>query len=105
MASRVRRNDTVQVVRGKDRGKRGVVQRVLPDEGRVVVAGVNIVKRHLRAGARARQTGIVQMEAPIPVSKVMPICSHCNKPVRVGFRYLEDGTKERVCQKCHEPIA
>lgn len=104
MAMRIRRNDVVQVIRGKDRGKRGKVQRVLPLEGRVVVEGVNIVKRHVRASGGVRQAGIVQQEAPMDVSKVMPVCTHCNRPVRVGFQYLEDETKVRVCVKCREPI-
>lgn len=100
MSVRVRRDDTVQVVRGKDRGKRGKVQRVIPADGRLVVEGVNIVKRHVKPRAGLKQTGIVQQEAPVNSSKVMPVCPHCNRPARVGFRTLEDGTKVRVCRKC-----
>ena len=104
MAMRIRRNDVVQVTRGKDRGKRGKVQRALPREGRVVVEGVNMVKRHVRARGGVRQAGIVQQEAPLYVSKVMLVCTRCNRPVRVGFQNLEDGTKIRVCVKCRETI-
>jgi large subunit ribosomal protein L24 len=94
----------VQVTRGKDKGKRGVVQRVLSDQNRVVVEGVNLIKRHMRPTGQARQAGIVQSEGGVNVSKVMPVCPHCNKPARVGFRRLEDSTKERVCKKCQNTI-
>ncbi len=104
MVTRIRRNDTVQVIRGKDLGKRGTVKRTIPKEGRIVVDGVNMVKRHVRAGRTVRQAGIVQQEAPIPVTRVLLVCIHCSRPVRVGARYLEDGTKVRVCKKCHEVI-
>ena len=101
---RIRRNDTVQVMRGKDKGKRGKVQRTIPKDGRMVVEGMNIVKRHVRAGRTVRQAGIVQQEAPLHSSKVLLVCVHCSRPTRVGMRHLSDGSKVRVCQKCHEVI-
>ncbi|MBI2873199.1 MAG: 50S ribosomal protein L24 [Chloroflexi bacterium] len=104
MALKVRRDDLVLVVRGKDKGKRGKVQRALPREERVVVEGVNLVKRHVRSRGQVRQAGIVQQEASIHASKIMLICQHCNRPVRVGFRFLEGGNKVRVCKRCHEVI-
>ena len=102
MASRLKRDDLVKIIRGRDAGKQGKIQRVLTGEGMVLVEGANIVKRHLRPGVQgARQAGIVSKEMPMDASKVMPICSSCSKPTRVGFRKLEDGTQARVCKQCN----
>ncbi len=101
---RIRQNDTVEVITGKDAGKRGKVQQILPREDRVLIEGINLVKRHQKPTATIRQAGIIQKEAPIPLSKVMVICPHCDKPVRVGHRFLEDGRKVRECRRCHETI-
>ena len=101
---RIRQNDTVEVISGRDLGKRGKVQRVLSPKDRVIVEGVNIVKRHQRPTAAVRQAGIIQKEAPLPLSKVMLVCQRCNKAVRVGYRFLEDGRKVRMCRSCHEMI-
>lgn len=101
---KVRRNDTVQVRAGRDRGKRGKVQRVVVKEGRALVEGVNLVKRHRRATATLRQAGIIQQEAPIPISRLMVVCPHCDKGVRVGHRFEEDGRKVRVCRSCNAII-
>ncbi|MBI4199551.1 MAG: 50S ribosomal protein L24 [Chloroflexi bacterium] len=101
---RIRKNDTVQVIGGRDRGKRGKVQTVLPRTGRVVVEGANVVKRHQRPTPRVRQGGIIQKEAPLPLARVMLVCPRCTKPVRVGHRVLDDGRKVRVCRSCREMI-
>ncbi|MBI4338934.1 MAG: 50S ribosomal protein L24 [Chloroflexi bacterium] len=101
---RVRQNDTVVVITGKDAKKRGKVQQVLPKDGRVLVEGINMVKRHQRPTAAMRQAGIIQKEAPLPLSKVMVVCPRCNKGVRVGSTMLEDGRKVRVCRSCKEMI-
>ncbi len=101
---RVRRNDTVVIITGKERDKRGKVQLVLPKEGLVVVEGLNMVKRHQKATAMMRQAGIIQKEAPLPLAKVMVVCPRCNKGVRVGYHTLEDGRKVRMCRKCKEMI-
>lgn len=100
----IRRDDIVLVISGKDKGKRGKVRRSLPDKNRVYVDGVNMIKRHMRAQANVKQTGIIEREAPINVSNVMLICNRCDKPTRVGFRILDDGKKVRVCRSCHEVI-
>ena len=101
---RIRQNDTVEVISGRDAGKRGKVQQVLPSKGRVMVEGVNIVKRHQKPTAAMRQAGIIQKEAPIPFSKVMLVCLRCDKAVRVSHQFLEDGRKVRVCRRCQEII-
>jgi large subunit ribosomal protein L24 len=96
---KVLRNDTVEVIAGKDKGKRGTVRQVLPKEGRVVVENINVYKRHIKRG-RARQTGIIEFEAPLQASNVMVVCPSCDKPTRVGYELTEDGNKIRHCKKC-----
>ena len=100
---KIRKNDTVLIIRGKDRGKKGKVRFVYPVEERVLVDGVNIIKKHSKAGAKIRQAGIVELEAPVHISKVMLVCNKCTRPTRVGFRFLER-EKVRVCSLCHEVI-
>jgi len=101
---RIRKDDTVLVIAGKEKGKTGKVRFAYPKEERVMVEGINFIKRHIRARGRVRQAGIIQLEAPIPVSNVMLLCSRCNRPTRVSFRLLEDGRKVRVCNRCSEVI-
>lgn len=100
----VRKNDLVMVVAGKDRGKRGKVLRVIPKTGAVLVERINIVKRHTRPGAASQQGGILEKEAPLPVSNVMVICSRCDRAVRTGHSFLADGRKVRVCKQCGEAV-
>jgi len=104
MAARVRRNDTVQVLSGKDRGRRGEVRRVVTATDRAIVTGVNMVKKHRRARSQMEPSGIVEMEAPIHLSNLQVVCASCDRPVRVGFRRLEDGRKVRFCKRCSETI-
>ena len=101
---KIRKDDTVVITAGKDSGKRGKVRRVWPDEERVIVEGANMIKRHSRARRAARQAGIIELEAPIHVSNVMLVCSKCGKPTRVGFQFLADGKRVRVCKSCQEVI-
>ena len=101
MTARLKRDDEVLVIRGRDKGKRGKIQRVFPDKSLILVEGVNMVKRHYKAGAQgSRQAGIVDKEMPIIAAKVMPICPSCDKPTRVAIQVLEDGSKSRVCKHC-----
>ena len=92
----IRKNDTVVVLSGKYKGRRARVLRVYPKEQRVVVEGVNIIKRHTKAGTRNQQGGIVEREAPIHVSKVMPWCEAAGRPSKIIMRRLEDGSRVRV---------
>ncbi len=101
---KIRRDDTVVVIAGKDKGKKGKVRQSLLKEGRVVVEGVNMVKRHTRPRGTARQAGIIEREASLPVSNVMLLCPKCDHPARLSVRILEDGSKVRVCRRCHEVI-
>ena len=101
---KIRKNDTVLVIAGKDKGKKGKVRFVYPEDERLLVDGINFIKRHTRARGRVRQAGIIELEAPIHVSNVVLLCSKCNHPTRVGFRFLADGKKVRVCRSCGEVI-
>jgi large subunit ribosomal protein L24 len=101
---KIRKNDTVLVIAGKDRGKKGKVRFTYPKDEQVLVEGINFIKRHTRATGQVRQAGIIEREEPIHVSSVMLLCSKCNRPTRVGFRFLEGGKKVRVCHVCHEVI-
>jgi large subunit ribosomal protein L24 len=101
--AKIRREDTVLVIKGKERGKTGVVRQVAPHQRRVIVAGVNIVKRHMRPRAD-RPGGIIEREAPIHVSNVMVICKSCSKPTRVAFRLRDGGGKVRFCHHCDQPL-
>ena len=101
---KLRTNDTVLVIKGRDRGKQGQIQRVLLKENKVLVEGVNIVKRHTKATANVRQAGIVQKELPMHAANVMLICMHCGRPTRVKTGILADGTKARLCRSCEEVI-
>ena len=101
MTARLKRDDEVMVVRGRDKGRRGKIQRVIRDKGKVLVEGINMVKRHYKAGAQGtRQAGIVDKEMPMDASKVMPICPSCDKPTRIAIKILDDGSKSRVCKHC-----
>ncbi len=100
----IKKNDTVKVITGKDKGKTGKVLRIIPKKGRAVVEKLNMVKRHLRPSEQARQGGILEKESPIEMSNLMLICSKCTDPTRVGYRVLDDEKKVRFCKKCNEVI-
>ncbi len=122
---KIKQGDIVEVISGDDRGRRGEVQRVIPAKRlrsrrtakdgrlavpdpnltRVVIAGVNIVKKHQRRTGNIRtQVGIIEREAPIHVSNVMLVCPHCDEPTRVRMHTFEDGTRARACRKCGQLI-
>ena len=101
LATPIRKNDNVVVTTGKDRGKRGRVVRLVPEKNRLVVEGVNIIKRHTRPNPQKNvKGGVVEREAPLHASNVQIVCPECGKPTRIGKKILEDGRKVRVCRKC-----
>jgi large subunit ribosomal protein L24 len=102
--SHVRRGDTVGVIAGRERGKRGKVLHVLTDKGRVLVEHVNMIKKHQRPTQKLRQGGIIEREGPLALSNVLPICARCDKPARTGVTVLADGRKVRTCKRCGEPM-
>ena len=99
---KVHKEDNVLVIAGKDKGKRGRVRQVFPDKNRLIVEGVNVMRKHTRGQRGARQAGIIEVEAPLNASNVMVICAKCNKPGRVAHTFLADGSKARSCRNCNE---
>lgn len=104
MGMRIRRDDTVLVISGKDKGKIGKVKKVFPLKGRILVEGVNVVKRHMRARSAEQPSGIIQMESPIHISNVKLICPLCGEATSVGYTVKGNGKKSRVCKKCGKEI-
>ena len=100
----VRKDDIVKVIAGKDRGKQGKVLRIFPNEGRLTVERVNMIKRHTRPSRQTQQGGIIEREGKLHISNVMLVCSRCGRGVRVGHRFLEDGKKVRICRTCSEVL-
>ena len=101
LATPLRKNDNVLVITGKDRGKKGRVLRVVPDKNRLIVEGVNLIKRHTRPNpAKNVKGGVVQREAALHASNVQLVCPECGAQTRVGHKVLDDGRKVRICRKC-----
>lgn len=100
---KIKKGDLVLVIRGKWRGKVGKVLRTFPRELKILVEGVNLVKKHQRPRRAGEKGQIIEIPKPLPISKVKLICPHCKKPTRVGFK-VEDKEKTRVCKKCHQKI-
>jgi large subunit ribosomal protein L24 len=100
----IKKNDTVMVIAGKEKGKTGKVMRIVTKKDRVIVEKLNMVKRHMRPGQNSRQGGILEKESPIHISNLMLVCSKCTDPTRVGYKLLDDNQKVRYCKKCSEII-
>ena len=100
----VKKGDNVIVLNGKDRGKKGKVLSVQPSKHMVLVEGVNMVTKHVKPRNQYQQGDLVHQESPVNAEKVMLVCSKCGKPTKVGKKYLENGSKARVCKKCDEVI-
>ena len=101
---KVVKNDTVLVISGNYQGKKGKVLKVFPKNSRVIVEGVNFIKRHTRPTQKNQQGGIVEKEAPIHVSNLMVVCPKCDTPTRLGRKVLEDGKRVRICRSCSEML-
>lgn len=102
MLSRIKKNDLVMVLSGRDKGKRDSVISVDHKKNLVIVKDVELVTRHVKAKKTGQKSGIVKEESPIPFHKVMPICSSCKKPCRIQIKFLEGNDKARVCHRCKE---
>ncbi|MCX7704846.1 MAG: 50S ribosomal protein L24 [bacterium] len=100
----IKRDDFVVVIKGKDAGKKGRVVKVFPEEKRVLVEGVNFVKKATKPGKIDKQGGIITMEKPISISNVQFFCMKCGKRTRLGLKMMEDGSKTRFCKKCGELV-
>ena len=96
---KIKKNDNIFVISGKDSGKKGVVQRVLTKENKIVVSGINIAKKHLKPSRKNPHGGILDVTVPINISNAMVICPNCLHPVRIGYK-IKNSQKERICRKC-----
>lgn len=101
---KVKKNDTVRVISGRDRGKQGKVSQVFPRQAMVVVEGVNLRVKHLRSRRGGQSGSKVQYAAPLNVAKVMVVCPQCSQPTRVKIQTTADGHKIRTCHRCHQPL-
>lgn len=100
----VKRGDTVKVIAGKDKGKEGKIITAIPADGKVIVEGVVVAKRHQKARVQGQESGIIHKEMPIDASNVMRVCSKCGKAARTGVKVLDDGSKMRYCKKCNAEL-
>lgn len=101
---KLKKGDTVLITAGKDKGKTGKIEQVLPKTNQILVAGVNILKKNTKPTKKNPHGGIIQINAPISASKAIPLCPRCNKPTRIGFKMLDNGKKLRICGKCKESV-
>ena len=103
-AIKIKKDDKVKIVAGKDKGKIGKVLKIEKKDNRILVENINMTKRHSKPTAQNRQGGIIEQEAPIWAANVMLMCNKCMMPIRIKMQHLEDGKKVRVCRKCNEII-
>ncbi len=101
---KIKKNDIVQIIAGKDKGKKGKVLNVILSTKRVLVEGLNLAKKHKRQSRQDQKGGIVSIEMPVSISNLMIVCKSCSKPSRVGIMAQKDGTKSRFCKACKEVI-
>jgi large subunit ribosomal protein L24 len=102
MGLRIKKGDSAIVLSGKNKGKSGRVLSVKPHDDKLIIEGVNIVKKHMKPSKKYSQGGIIEKEAPLHFSKIMLVCPKCSKPTRIAHVILEDGKKLRTCKKCKE---
>jgi large subunit ribosomal protein L24 len=100
----IKKNDTVIVIVGKEKGKSGRVLSVYPSKDQVLIEKINIIKKHMKPTRKYTQGGIIEKEAPLNISNVMLVCPKCSKPTRIGNSLMQDGRKLRTCRKCREVI-
>ena len=100
----IKKNDTVMLISGDEKGKSGRVLSVLPSKDRILIESLNMIKRHMKPSKKYSQGGIIEREAPVHLSKVMLVCPKCSKPTRIGNTMLENGKKIRSCKKCGEVV-
>ncbi len=101
---RLRKGDTVEVLTGRDKGRKGVIDRVVPETGQLVVEGVNVRKRHTKPRAIGQRAGIIEFNAPLDASNVMLVCQQCGKRSRIGIHVGRRGARTRHCKSCNEPL-
>ena len=101
---KIKKNDIVQIIKGKDRGKKGKVINLIEGGSRALVEGLNLAKKHKRQSRQDQKGGIISIEMPVSISNLMVICKSCSKPSRLGVNVAKDGTKSRFCKACKEAL-
>lgn len=101
---KIKKGDNVYVLSGKDRGKKGRVERILPKRGKAIVTGINIVTKHQKPRRGVKQVGRIVKNMPVDISNLAIVCEKCGKYVKIGYRKLPDGKKERICKRCKEAV-
>ncbi len=101
---KIKKNDKVEIIKGKDKGKTGKVLRMESITNRLYVEGTNIISKHIRKKDQSKRGGIIKKEGPIKISNVMLVCPNCGKPARVGFEVKDSGEKVRICKKCNQQV-
>jgi len=101
---KIHKGDNVKVIAGKDKGKTGIVEKVYLIEGRILVAGVNAIKKHKKSSGNKTSAGIIDTQAPIAISNVKLICNKCHEPTRLTVKKLDDKSKTRICKKCLQDV-
>lgn len=104
MGLSIKKEDTVLVITGKERGKKGRVLSVMPSTSKLIIEKVNVIKRHMKPSRKYAQGGIIEKEAPLHISNVVLLCPKCSKPTRIAVFDMESGKKVRMCRKCKEVI-
>ena len=104
MSLGIKKEDTVVVITGREKGKKGRVLSVVPSKSKLIIEKVNIIKRHMKPSRKYAQGGIIEKEAPIHISNVMLVCPKCGKPTRIANVIMESGKKVRACKKCKEVV-
>ncbi len=102
MGQNIKKNDTVLVITGREKGKRGRVLSIYPSNSRLLIERINMIKKHMKPSKKYTQGGIIEKESPLHISNVMLICPKCNKPTKISSIFLQDGRKVRACKKCSE---
>jgi large subunit ribosomal protein L24 len=101
---KIKKNDTAQAIKGKDKGKKGRVLQVIDEGKKAIVEGINVAKKHKRQTRQDQKGGIVHIELPIAIGNLMVVCKSCNRPVRVGFKAVKGQEKTRFCKSCKEVL-
>ena len=102
---KIKSNDKVKIIAGKDKGKKGKVAKIIISSGKIIIENVNLVKKHIKSKKQGEQGQKITVASPINISNVALICPKCNKQARVGYLVLENGEKHRICKKCKQDIA
>lgn len=97
---KLKKGDTVKVIKGKDRGRTGKIEKIFPEMGKVLIPGINVYKKHTKPRGEKEPGGIIDILKPLPLANVVLMCPKCSKPTRIGFRIDKSGAKTRICRKC-----